>query len=139
MEKYESTRYGKEPFSAEIYLRNANGPLAPVLPRDAAGRQRPGDCSTRPGSRRRGGATSSGSSTTSGSPTTSGPRPRSSSTRAERWADYWFSDPENEEKRKKYFHDLDQVEATERNPEALSFERERAWEARRSLDADRAS
>ena len=29
LEKVESTRYGKQPFSAEIYLRNATGPLAP--------------------------------------------------------------------------------------------------------------
>src|SRR5262249_53990709 len=28
MEKYESTQHGKDAFSAEIYLRNANGPLA---------------------------------------------------------------------------------------------------------------
>ncbi len=56
---------------------------------------------------------------------------------AERWADHWFSDPENQEKSKKYLHDLDEVEATEKNPQALSYKRERAWEARRTLDADR--
>ena len=41
VEKYDSTRYGKQPFSAEIYLRNSVGPLAPqfrgMLP-DADGR-----------------------------------------------------------------------------------------------------
>ena len=30
LEKVESTRHGKQPFSAEIYLRNATGPLAPT-------------------------------------------------------------------------------------------------------------
>ena len=29
VEKVDSTRYGKQPFSAEIYLRNSVGPLAP--------------------------------------------------------------------------------------------------------------
>ena len=29
LDKVESTRHGKQPFSAEIYLRNATGPLAP--------------------------------------------------------------------------------------------------------------
>ena len=33
MEKYESTRYGKQPFSAEVYLRNSVGPLAPEFRR----------------------------------------------------------------------------------------------------------
>ncbi len=31
VEKYESSQHGKEGFSAEIYLRNANGPLAPYF------------------------------------------------------------------------------------------------------------
>jgi uncharacterized membrane protein YphA (DoxX/SURF4 family) len=55
------------------------------------------------------------------------------------WADYWFDDPANVEKIKKYYHDLGKVMATERDPNALSFERERAWESRRSVDADRRS
>ncbi len=56
---------------------------------------------------------------------------------SERWADLWFSDPENTEKRAKYLHDLDKVEETERDPNALEFQLERAWEVRRSVDADR--
>jgi hypothetical protein len=30
-EKYDSTQHGKEAFSAEVYLRNANGPVAPYF------------------------------------------------------------------------------------------------------------
>lgn len=56
-----------------------------------------------------------------------------------RWADYWFADPDNVEKINKYKHDLDQVLATERDPDALSFQKERAADARRSVDADRRS
>src|SRR5205823_2036030 len=56
---------------------------------------------------------------------------------AERRADYWFNDPENHEKRQEYYHDLAQVQRTERDPEALSFQLERAWDARRRLDANR--
>jgi uncharacterized membrane protein YphA (DoxX/SURF4 family) len=54
-----------------------------------------------------------------------------------RWADYWFDDPANVEKIKKYDHDLGQILANEHNREALSFEVERAWDARRSVEADR--
>ena len=56
-----------------------------------------------------------------------------------RWADYWFNNPDNEEKRQKYYHDLRQIQTTERDPQALSFQKERAWDARRSVDADRRS
>jgi uncharacterized membrane protein YphA (DoxX/SURF4 family) len=55
------------------------------------------------------------------------------------WLDYWFDDPENDQKRQKYEHDLAQVERTEHNPQALSYERERARDARRRLDVDRRS
>ena len=139
IEKYESSQHGKERFSAEIYLRNANGPLAPyfrgmvpdVDSRDmldaveaeggVAGGRRAG---RRPLRFQRGPAE---------------PGRASSPMRAERWADVWFSDPENVEKREKYLHDLDQVEQTEHDPNAMSYEHERAWEARRSVDADRRS
>src|SRR5206468_11800352 len=40
-------------------------------------------------------------------------------------------------KRLKYYHDLGVVQRTERDPNALSYQLERAWEARRTLDADR--
>ena len=40
------------------------------------------------------------------------------------WAEYWFDDPENAEKRKKYEHDLRHLEATQRDPQALSYQSE---------------
>ena len=78
-------------------------PARPVFPRDGAGRRRPGDCSTRraegglEGRRRR------------GSPTTIGftqeQRSKAQKILDEnlQWADYWFNDPENAEKRQKYY------------------------------------
>ena len=53
------------------------------------------------------------------------------------FADLWFHDRENAEKRKKYLHDLGLVQKIERNPLALSFERERAADKRKDLEADR--
>ena len=52
-------------------------------------------------------------------------------------ADLWFQDSEHAEKRLKYYHDLRAVQAIERNPSALSYERERAAAKRQDLDADR--
>ena len=48
-EKFESTLDGKEPFSAEIYLRNATGPLGPYFRGMLPDVEQPGDCSTRSG------------------------------------------------------------------------------------------
>jgi uncharacterized membrane protein YphA (DoxX/SURF4 family) len=56
---------------------------------------------------------------------------------SEHFADVWFHDRENAEKRLKYYHDLRAVQAVERNLGALSYERERAAEKRKDLDADR--
>ena len=56
------------------------------------------------------------------------------------WADYWFDDPENVEKIKKYYHDLRSGRSRPNTTrDALSFQKERAWEARRSVEADRRS
>jgi uncharacterized membrane protein YphA (DoxX/SURF4 family) len=135
-EKYESTRYGKDAFSAEIYLRNANGPLATrfreLLP-DVDGRETL-DLTKLKASWRSDVEWIVGYFGFSEAQRAQASRQLDE---AERWADRWFSDPENAEKRKKYFHELDQLEATEQNPQSLSFELERAWDARRSLDADR--
>ncbi len=53
------------------------------------------------------------------------------------WAEVWFNAYDNREAREKYLTELRKVEATERNPEAMAYERERAWESRRSLEGDR--
>jgi uncharacterized membrane protein YphA (DoxX/SURF4 family) len=138
VEKYESGRNGREPFSAEIYLRNANGPLAPyfrqMIP-DVDGRavldesrlkitwrsevQRVAD--------------------RFGFSEAQRGQAEKVTDEAERWIDYWFNDPANKEKREKYLHDLDYVEQVERDPNAMSYQKERAQESRRSLEADRRS
>jgi uncharacterized membrane protein YphA (DoxX/SURF4 family) len=56
---------------------------------------------------------------------------------SEHFADVWFHDRENLEKRQKYYHDLAAVQKVEKEPLALSYERERAAERRKDLDNDR--
>ncbi len=56
---------------------------------------------------------------------------------AEAEAENWFASNENQEKIRKYYHELKAVQKVERDPDALSFERERAAAARRDLDAAR--
>jgi uncharacterized membrane protein YphA (DoxX/SURF4 family) len=135
-EKYKSIGRGKDAFSAEVYLRNANGPLAPyfrdLLP-DADGRETLDLTKLKASWREDVVRVSDHFAFTEAQ--------RSEASKvldeAERWADQWFSAPENEEKRKKYLHELDEVQRAESDPQAMSFELERAQEARRSLDADR--
>jgi uncharacterized membrane protein YphA (DoxX/SURF4 family) len=52
-------------------------------------------------------------------------------------ADEWFADKEFTEKREKYYHDLGAVQKIERNPGALSYERERAAAKRKDLETER--
>ncbi|WP_337176312.1 DoxX family protein [Paludisphaera sp.] len=56
---------------------------------------------------------------------------------ADQWADYWFHAPANAQDVNKYLHDLRAAMLAERDPKALSYERERADEARKALEADR--
>lgn len=56
---------------------------------------------------------------------------------ADQWADYWFNAPANAQDVNKYLHDLRAAMLAERDPKALSYERERADEARKALEADR--
>ncbi len=138
VEKFESGQHGKEAFSAEIYLRNANGPLGPyfrgMLP-DVDGRDML-DLSKLKASWRADAERVADHFRFSESQRALAGKLVDES---ERWADAWFGSAENEEKRKKYFHDLDAVEETEKNPDAMSYQLERAWEARRSVEADRRS
>ncbi len=53
-------------------------------------------------------------------------------------ADAWFSDRDKAEKRAKYLHDLGEVIKIERSRNALSYERERAAASRKELETDRA-
>ncbi len=55
----------------------------------------------------------------------------------EKTAEAWFLDQENKEKVAKYFHDLDAVLSVENNENAMSFDEERAADARKALETDR--
>jgi uncharacterized membrane protein YphA (DoxX/SURF4 family) len=137
-EKVQATLEGKEPFSAEIYLRNANGPLGPyfrgMLP-DVDSKEKLDPVNLK----------------TSWKDDVSyiadhygfAPDQREKAQKildeSLRWADFWFADPENVEKIRKYDRDLGLVSATDSDPNALTFEKERAADARRSVDADRRS
>jgi uncharacterized membrane protein YphA (DoxX/SURF4 family) len=137
-EKYESTRSGKEPFSAEIYLRNATGPLAPyfrAMVPDVNG------LAVLDPARLKAAWRDDVDRITNHFGFTQEQRAQAQTILDQdlRWADYWFSNPDNEEKRQKYYHDLRQVQTAERDPQALSFQSERAWDARRGVDADRRS
>ena len=51
--------------------------------------------------------------------------------------DAWFESLENREQIRKYFDELGEVEAIERNPDALAYERELAIKDRKTVEADR--
>ena len=135
-EKLESKVSGKEPFSAEIYLRNAAGPLATyfrgMIP-DVNGLALLDPPRLK--------AAWSDDVTRIADHYHFDQDQRAKAQKAleenRQWADYWFNDPENDEKRQKYYHDLAKVQQVEADPNALAFQRERAAEGRRGLDADR--
>lgn len=135
-EKYRSTEYGKDTFSAEGYLRNASGPFAhyfrDMLP-DPDGRE------TLDLSKLKASWRAEAERIAAHFHFTEGQRSEASLLvdEAERWADGWFADPENTEKRNKYFHQLDELQKSEVNPASMAFELERSWDARRDLEADR--
>lgn len=135
-EKYRSTEHNKTPFSAEGYLRNASGPFGhyfrDMLP-DVDGRETL-DLSKLKASWR---AEANRIAAHFHFTKDQGDQASKLVDAAERWADGWFADPENTEKRNKYFHQLDELEKAEANPALMSFELERVWDARRDLDTDR--
>ncbi len=136
LEKVESRIKDKKPFSAEIYLRNATGPLAPsfrgLIP-DVDGLEALDPDKLK--------------STWAADVEDVAKHyafDEDQRTKAKallekqiQWTVYWFDDPANAEKKQKYLHDLEVVEKTERNPNALSYDQERAWDSRRSLESDR--
>jgi len=136
LDKVESTRHGKQAFSAEIYLRNASGPLAPnfrsMLP-DPDGRDLLDPEKVKASwaeDLQRIESHFKFSDEQKG-------RVKDLLARGNEWADVWFNAYDNKEEREKYLHDLGAVERAEQDLNAMSFERERAWESRRSLEADR--
>jgi uncharacterized membrane protein YphA (DoxX/SURF4 family) len=136
LEKVVATERGKDPFSAEIYLRNATGPLAPyfreMVP-DSTGR------AMLDPDRLKASWTDDVTRLVVHYGFNEATRGQAQKILEEshRWADYWFDDPENAQKRQKYLYDLRNVEQTDENPDALSYEKERGWDERRSLEADR--
>jgi uncharacterized membrane protein YphA (DoxX/SURF4 family) len=52
-------------------------------------------------------------------------------------AEDWYKSVENAEKIKKYLAELDEIEAVEANPSAMSYERANAWADRKTAEADR--
>ncbi len=135
-EKIESRQKGEKSFSAEGYLRNSTGPLAPyfrgMIP-DVNGLerldpvrlekawredvQRVGDHFGFDDAQREESAKALDA--------------------AKAYADAWFADREKAEKRAQYIHDLNGVQTVERDPTAMSYERERAAAKRKDLDVDR--
>ncbi|MDR3635199.1 MAG: DoxX family protein [Isosphaeraceae bacterium] len=136
MEKIDSHRRGGKPFSAEVYLRNSTGPLAPyfrgmVPDVNSLAKLDPARLK----------ATWDNEIKRIGDHYGFDADQRSKAAEIERKsgeeADLWFQDRLFNEKRQKYFHELAETQATERNWGALSYERERAAAGRKSLDADR--
>jgi uncharacterized membrane protein YphA (DoxX/SURF4 family) len=136
LEKVEATRSGKQPFSAEIYLRNSTGPLATyfreMLPdadnRDLLDQDKLVSSWTKTVEQIGDHYKFSDEQKT---------KAKAILEQSKGWADVWFNGFDNKEARKKYLDELDHVETVERNSQALSYERERAWEARKTLEADR--
>ena len=136
LDKVESTRHGNEPFSADTYLRNSAGPLAPyfrgMLP-DANG------LALLDESRLKTGWGQAVERIENHYRFTDEQKSKAKALlkQSEAWAGMWFHNDDNREDRAKYLSELASVEQSERTPDALSYERERAWELRRQLDADR--
>ncbi len=137
-EKVKSTEGGKEPFSAEIYLRNANGPfgsyfrhmIPDVDSLEQLDPNRLKDEWTADVSR---------ISRHFGFDSEQQKQAQTILDQNLQEATYWFNEPANAEKLKKYEHDVRRVEQTDGNPESLSYQKERANDARRGLEADRRS
>jgi uncharacterized membrane protein YphA (DoxX/SURF4 family) len=136
LEKYNSTRRGGKPFTAEPYLRAANGPLGTYfrnLVPDVNGLE------TLDPARLKAAWTADVDRIMGHFNFAKEQRDKGYEElrKAEEYADIWFSDKEMKEKKEKYFHDLRGVMAVESNREALSYQRERAADQRRKLDTER--
>jgi uncharacterized membrane protein YphA (DoxX/SURF4 family) len=138
LEKAQSTVTGKEPFSAEIYLRNANGPFAPffhgLLPD-------PNGLATLDRAQLQDTWKLQATQIADHYAFTADQRSQLQKILDENltWASNWFNDPEIAEKLQKYEHDLRQVESIERDPQALSYQSDELPTARRTLEATRRS
>jgi len=136
MEKWESRHKPGKPFSAEVYLRNSTGPLAPYfrgLVSDVNGLAKLDPPRLKA-------AWAADAERIANHYRFDGDQ-RSKLDRelkdSEAKADELFAEKEFTEKRNKYLHQLHDVQSVERKRGALSFERERAAARRKDLDADR--
>jgi uncharacterized membrane protein YphA (DoxX/SURF4 family) len=136
LEKIDSTRRGGKPFTAEPYLRASTGPLAPyfrnlvpdvnsleILDRDKLKAACTADVD------RIGGHF--------GFTKEQFDKARTELRHTEEFIDIWFTDKEMTEQREKYFAELRHVVAIEKDPQAMSFQRERAAAKRKDLDNER--
>ncbi len=135
-EKVESRVNGHKPFSAEIYLRNSAGPFAPyfrsLIP-DADGLQTLDPATLKQNAA----ADLSEISTLYDFDKDQQEKANAVLQKHLQWIAFWFTDPENAEKKAKYLRDLEVAEDVERARDPTSYDLERSWEIRRGLDADR--
>jgi uncharacterized membrane protein YphA (DoxX/SURF4 family) len=133
--KVESWQRGGTPFSAEGYLRNASGPLAPyfrgMVP-DVNGLARLDPVRLK--------QAWSNDVQRIGGHYGFNEKQRSDAAdmlaAAEKFAADWINVRENREKRAKYYHDLAAVQKLEKSPDAMPNEKEWAWSQRRTLQSD---
>jgi uncharacterized membrane protein YphA (DoxX/SURF4 family) len=131
-EKIHSYSTGSKPFSAESYLRNATGPLAPYfhnLVPDVNGLAKLDP------DRLKAGWSNEIAQVAAhyGFSADQQSKAREAEKKSEEFADRWFHDRENLEKRAKYYHELGAVQKVEQDLGAIAFERERAWAKRKEL------
>jgi uncharacterized membrane protein YphA (DoxX/SURF4 family) len=136
LEKIESTQKGGRPFTAEPYLRASTGPLAPyfrglVPDVNSLAMLDPARLKAAWAADVERLANHYGFDNDQRNQAAKELR------QSEEFADIWFSDKVKAEDREKYFHELRTVQAIERKPGALSYERERAAAKRKDLDAER--
>ena len=135
MEKVRSFQSPK-PFSAEVYLRNANGPLADtfrsIIP-DVDSVAHLDTTNSAADWKSRLDAYAGHYSLTADQKTAADAAYAS----ATKKLDDWIKDRQNKEDLAKYLHDLDQNKAMLANKQAMSYERERAQDKRKDIEADR--
>jgi len=136
LDKIQSTQRGGKPFTAEPYLRASTGPLAPYF-RGLVPDVNSLAMLDPPRLKASWAADVDRIADHYGFDKEQRDKAAEELRQSEAFADIWFSDKEMTEKRHKYYHELGAVQKTERNPSALSFERERAAAKRKDLDVER--
>jgi uncharacterized membrane protein YphA (DoxX/SURF4 family) len=136
LEKVESTHRGNKPFTAEPYLRNATGPLAPYF-RGLVPDVNSLDMLESGPLKATWAADVDRIANHYGFDQGQREKAAALLKEADDYADIWLSDRENEEQKEKYYSGLRAVLAIERKTGAMSYERERAAAQRKDLDSDR--